>query len=714
MHVIETYFECGGFDHRFIQGGTSVYLWQLSSALTRLGQRVSIVTPAHGRLDDLRRLHDVETLDHVDEYELPIPLEPKTWGERFPARVDIPLRTTAHLLRLDGVDLYFLSNELLDQLPDRFYPAYETKGRDLVFFKPLAYQVAAVRFIRHRFAGERAIVHAHEPYYHYLMPAAFAADPTKHVVSTVQSNMPIGKSLWRPEVERLLEFLDVPPGAVPGADEPATDRSAHVVAMSQYQQLTHLHYEYPRDHVRIYDLVAEHADLVDFLSPGQRDFYTDFADTPFEQLFTLLPVAETVRRTAHKQFVGGCAVGDNWVRGELPAVDRSAVLAELGLDPALPTFFHNARHAVNHKGQVELIRAVDRVLTDGTAANFVLRCLSDAGIPDPLFHEVAAKHPGRVHLQWWRVDDDQLVRYATSADFCLFPSKFEMDTFLIAQGEAMATGAVPIATAQLGMAHFGHVADPVDGPDAATATGFAVNRSFYEDDPLLVDALADRIRRAVRLWHQRPEEYERLSRNAVDRAREFTWDRAAHAHLAAFEPLWAGHEPVLTTERLLRHGWFDLLPDGAWTDRSVADAALRLGDADAYRRCAPLTAAALTELFERAWERADFGRCARCVDLAADDHPELARRLGARLAGRCTVSDGRISYRLVHAERVELVVPDLAAPERGRPTVVRLEPDGEGFTGPLPAGAGELHLLLTLRSGRATWDRVPAGGAVSR
>ncbi|GJF31033.1 hypothetical protein KNE206_37330 [Kitasatospora sp. NE20-6] len=701
MHIIETYFDCGGFDHRLIQGGTSVYLWNLSRALADQGHRVSIVTPAHGRLDDLRRYHDLETLDHRDSYELPLVLDPQTWGDRFPAEVRIPLTTTAHRLRLEGVDLYFLSNDLLDRLPDRFYPPYSSKGHDLVFFKPLAYQVDSIRFVRAHFAGERAVVHAHEPYYHYLLPAAFRDDPDKLVVGTVQSNMPITKKVYRPKVERLLEFL--------GADVtlPAEDAglplTEHEQVMSTYQQHTHLHYEYGPGHVRVYDLVADHADLVDFLSPGHQDFYTDFADTPFEQIFTRLPVHDTVRRNAHKSFVGGCAVGDTWTGGELPAVDRAAVLGGLGLNPALPTFFHNARYAVNHKGQVELFRAVDRVLTEGLAANFVLRCISDEGIPDPYVHDVAARHKDRVHLEWQRVDERRIAEYASSSDYCLFPSKFEMDTFLIAQGEAMAAGAVPIATAQLGMAHFGHTADPLTGPGAATATGFAVDRSFTEDDPLLADALARRIHQAAALLHEQPEEYRRLRANAVANARQFTWERAARLHLDAFTPLWEGRRPVLRTEPILRHGWFDLLPEDAYTtDRdAVAAAALRLGDADTHRRCHAPDPATTRALFEAAWARADFARCAR----TADSDPALR----ARLDGRCTVEGGRVTYRLPHAERVELVEPAPAGPGRRTVTVRQLDKHGDEFTGAAPATGTELHLLLTLTGGRTTWDVVRHG-----
>lgn len=700
MHIIETYFECGGFDHRFLQGGISVYLWNLSTAFADAGHRVSVVTPAHGRLAELRASYDLETLDYEDTYELPLVLDPDTWGERFPAEVSIPLTTTAHRLRLAGVDLYFLSDELLDALPDRFYPPYDSKGHDLVFFKPLAYQVGTVRFVRARFGGEKALVHAHEPYYHYLMPAAFRTDPSKLVVGTVQSNMPITKKVYRPKVERLLGFLDAPvtlPAEEAGPTKPSV-RSA-------YQQRTHLHYEYEPGHIGVYDLVADHADLVDFLSPGHLEFYTDFAGTPFEEPFRRLPVHETVRRNAHKSFVGGCAIGERWTAPERPAVDRAAVLGGLGLDPALPTFFHNARYAVNHKGQLELFRAVDRVLAEGLAANFVLRCLSDDGIEDPYIREVVERHKDRIHLECERVAEERIMAYAASSDFCLFPSKFEMDTFLIAQGEAMAVGSVPIATAQRGMAHFGHVADPLNTPEA---TGFAVNRSFAEDDSLLADALARRIQEAAALLRERPEEYARLRANSIATARQFTWEHTARRHLDAFLPLWEGKRPVRDVPLLLRHGWFDLLPEEAYEEYgdAIAEAAARLGDADAYARCRPLDPEARRVLFEAAWARADFGRCAR----AAAGDPELRARLDARHA----IADGRLTYRLPGAARVEAVTWAEPAAAGRRGTVVhRAAETGPGeFTldlAELPNTGGELNLLLTLADGRSAWDVVRHG-----
>lgn len=695
MHIIETYFECCGFDHTFLQGGTSVYLWNLSRAFAARGHRVSIVTPAHGRLDDLRGRYEVEDLPYDDVYTLPIVLDPDVWTG-FPAEAELTLHTTAHRIRLDGVDLYFLANEYLNRLPDTFYPPYSAKGHDLVFFKPLVFQVDSVRFLRSWFGDERALVHAHEPYYHYLLPAALRDDPSKLVVSNVQSNMPIAKKVYGPKVRRLFELLDANV-ELPAPEPPSGDGAPE--AIRQYQQLTHLHYDYPPDHVAIYELTADHADLIDFLSPGQLDFYASFRDTPFERLFRRLPIARVVRRNAHKMFVGGCAISDEWLGWDPATVDRAEVLGGLGLDPALPTFFHNARYAVHHKGQVELIRAVDRVLTAGLAANFIVRCISGNGIDDPLFHEIAERHRGRLHLEWERVDERRVFSYAASADFGLFPSKFEMDTFLIAQGEAMVAGAVPIATDQRGMAHFRHA----DGP--ATSTGFAVNRSFAEDDELLTAALAGRIQEAVTLWSRDPGRYRELSTRAAAVARVFTWAHCAELHLAAFTRLWTGEPAVIPAGRALRHGWFDLLSDGQITP----DAAVEHGDSAAYERCAPLDTEAASRIFRAAWERADFAACERVVERLPDAVP---RQDLARLRSRCTLTgDGRLRYRLPHAERVELVIPT-GASSRALPEVRALRRTAPGaFEGAAPgpdAGPGAM-LLLTLDSGRVTWDEVRHG-----
>lgn len=674
MHIVEVYFESSGFDFRLLKGGISVYMWNLSRKFVAAGHRVSLVTATNGRLDYLREHYALEELPYRHAYALPLELDPLVWNGA--QRAEVALDTRAWKTTLEGIDVYFLDNEMLRRYPDTCYPPYQVKGSDIGFFKPLAFQVDCIRFIEHQFRGEPILVHAHEPYYQYLLPLAFKDDPDKIMVSTVQSNMPIDKRVYRPKLERLLGFLGVQ-SDLAAFDEPldtAAPGDPLLACMREHLPATHLYYPARADYVNLLAPILEYSDYVDFLSPGQLRFYSSFADTPFEQLFGRLAIAEVVRRNADKLFVGWCAISDAWHRFDPAGVDRDAVLRGLGLDPALPTFYHNARYAVEHKGQVELMRAIDAVLEQDRGMNFIVRCISGNGIDNPYFHEVKARYPDNVHLDWSMVSEETLMAYAGAADFSLFPSKFEMDTFLIAQGEAMLCGAVPIATAQEGTSHFGHAA-PLSDPDA---TGFAVNRSFAEDDPLLARALAARILEAATLYRSDRARYRQLAANARRVASRFTWDMAARAHLDVFER--------------------------AEAERAAGALRRRTRPAPA---CAPDTApqeaqsgAPLHAQFDAAFARADFAQCRRLA--ASLDDSALA----ARLAVRFTPGQDGEAVRYRHPEAAAVSVFARAAghaPFRR----VAMTPGADGFEAVLdgPPHDGELFFELTLHSGRVCWDR---------
>ena len=124
----------------------------------------------------------------------------------------------------------------------------------------------------------------------------------------------------------------------------------------------------------------------------------------------------------------------------------------------------------------------------------------------------------------------ELVEWALASDLCLFPSKFEMDTFLMAMGEAMAAGVVPIATAQRGMRHFGHAFDLAD----PSATGLALPRSFRINDPVLTGALCDGLRDLLRLMRDDPGRFQGLRERAVEVARQFSWRQTAEQVIEIF------------------------------------------------------------------------------------------------------------------------------------------------------------------------------------
>jgi len=541
MHVATSSFEAAGFDVELMRGGTSLYVWNLSRKLAERGHRVSVVTPAHGRVGYLRDRYDLEELAYRHEYDLPLVLDERVWRgfERAP---NPRLHTRAYHLRRDGVDFYFLANEYLDLLPRRLYPGRADEGTDLSYFKPLVFQIDAVRFIEHQFGDQVTLVHAHEPYYSYLLATVFAGRPDKPVVTTVMSNMPINQKVYRPQVEKVLGLL--------GADadlgryvDPAHVDAAARAASRQILPATHLVSGAAEDYVPFFGLVADHSVLVDFMSEGQRDFYSTFRGTPFAAHLPALAVGRAVAGNRRRFFVGGCAIADEWLDGDPTAVDREQTLRGLGLRPELCTFYHSARYSPQQKGQRELVRAVERFLDSGQVANFVVRCAVGAGSAvtsgDAYFQSVADRFPGHLYLDWGMADARQQYAEAAAADFCVYPSKFELDTFMLAQGEAMACGAVPIATAQEGTRHFGHA----EARRGRRATGLAVDRSFRDDDPQLVDQLVARFHEAVDLAGRRTREYRRLSANARAVARQYSWDRCADRHERAFARILDGRRP---------------------------------------------------------------------------------------------------------------------------------------------------------------------------
>jgi glycosyltransferase involved in cell wall biosynthesis len=540
MNIIECHFEFGGFDDHLVKGGISVYLWNLCRRFRAAGHTVTAVTAAHGLLGRLRERHDLVPLEWTADLEIPVRLDPEVW-RGHPAEVRIPVSAAAHRLRIDGIDIVVLSGGPLDDHTEAFYPPYELKGRDLSFLKPLVFQVVAARYLQDT-AAPGTVVHLHEPYYHYLVPAA-VRDRGLVTVSTVQSNMPVNKKVYGPEVRTLLAYLGVDASPADGLADPPLDAPLHR-AMRAYLPRTLLYNDYPdrpgHDYVSILGLVARAAHAVDFLSPGQLEHVVSQGGTPFEQLFAHLAVRRELHDRLDRLVVGGCAIGAEWLASTRDPDRRARTLERLGLDPSLPAVYHNARYAPQHKGQQEMFRALLRLLDEGERCNVLLHCLSPTPLDDPELAELVRRHPALVHLETGALPESELVDWATASDLCLFPSKFEMDTFLMAMGEAMACGAVPVATAQRGMRHFGHAFD-LDDPGA---TGLALPRSFRVDDPILTDAIHDGLARMLAVVREEPERMAELRARAVAVARRFTWDRTANRFLETFAACSSGAPPA--------------------------------------------------------------------------------------------------------------------------------------------------------------------------
>ncbi|WP_329214033.1 glycosyltransferase [Streptomyces sp. NBC_00683] len=543
MRITECHFEFSGFDDHLVKAGTSVYLWNLARQFRDAGHQVGAVTAAHGLLPVLREKHEVVDLDWRIEDDVPIALDPSQWPG-FPEVLTLHISARAHRITVDGIDIVLLSSELLDQYPESFYPPQELRGKDPAALKPLVFQVVAARYVRDRIPAD-TVIHLHEPFYHYLLPGLLAGHGF-HVVSTVQTNMAVNTKVYGPEVRGVLAHLGSDTSVADGLADPPLD-SYLDRAMRGFLPQTLLYQDYPErpghDYITMLGLVIRSVEAMDFLSEGQLDHALTQAETPFEQLFQQLTVRRELRSRTDQLVVGGCAIGDEWL--DVPRTDerRERTLTGLGLDPALPTIYHNARYSVQHKGQKELFRGIRRLLDGGDRCNVLLHCLAPSPPNDEDLDALARDYPELVRAVTGPMGNPELKDWAAASDFCVFPSKFEMDTFLMAMGEAMACGSIPVATAQRGMRHFLHRTDPV----AEYATGLALPRSFRVDDDLLTEAVHLGLVRMLRLWKNDPDRIATLRARATEVGRSFTWQAAAGRFLAVFAACLAGTRPADAT-----------------------------------------------------------------------------------------------------------------------------------------------------------------------
>jgi glycosyltransferase AcbS len=468
--------------------------------------------------------------------------------------------------------------------------------------------------------------------------------------------------------------------------------------------LTKLFNEYPErpghDYISLLGVVAASCDALDFLSPGQLEHVVPQADTPCEELFQHLTVRRVLRRDPRRLVVGGCAIGDSWFRAERDPRRRRQVLTGLGLDPALPTVFHNARYAVDHKGQHEMALGLRACLESGHRVNALLHCLSARPLADPILEDLVRDFPTLVRLETRPMTGEELEGWALASDLCLYPSKFEMDTFLLGMGEAMACGAIPIATAQAGMRHFGHDPVPERDPDA---TGLALPRSFRPDDPLLTQAVRDGLERMLRLLRDRPDKAAELRDRARRRARTFTWDRVAERFLAIFDDVRTGRLPEPDPVTLIDRGWWDLLSKEqlGGVREHARRVALQRGDvglaARADVRIGHDGDPTWSQLFAAARRRCDVAACQQIAE--ASGSAELITAVADR--GRATAGpDGiRVSWSFTRASRVEAAI-------EGEMSLVPLDRRQDGsYCGQLAcASAPGVALLISLGDGRSTWD----------
>lgn len=540
MHIIECHLEFSGYGDHLVKAGTSVYLWNLAQQFRAARHRVTAITAAHGLLPYLAARHTLERLDWHFEGSVPIRLDTAVWAG-FPEELELAITAEAHSFVVDDIEIILLGGNFLDAFSESFYPPAALEGKDLAWLKPLIFQVVAAQFLREQMP-RNAIIHLHEPIYHYLLPAVLASAGFT-VVSTVQTNMPVNRKVYGPEVRCLLGYLGADTASTEGLADPLLNSTLEQ-AMRAYLPRTLLYRDYPsrpgHDYISMLALIVRSAAAMDFLSQGQLHHALTQAGTPFEALFQRLAVYRELNLYSNKLVVGGCAIGDEWMHVERSPARRQRTLRALHLDPELPTILHNSRYSVQHKGQRELFRAIRQLLSEGEPCNVLLHCLAPQMPADPDLQAILHDFPTRARVSTHPMTTWQMMDWAASSDIAVFPSKFEMDTFLMAMGEAMASGAIPIATAQQGMRHFQHTFDLY----APESTGLALPRSFRVDDPELTNAVYTGMHSMLRLLREDPERVRALRSRAIEVATQFTWAGVAGRFLQIFQACLDGNSPA--------------------------------------------------------------------------------------------------------------------------------------------------------------------------
>jgi glycosyltransferase involved in cell wall biosynthesis len=703
-HVVSFAFEALAFEPRLMRGGTAGLAWNLAREYARAGHRSTVITPAHGHAHHLAAAHGATLLGSRLVCPLPLVLDPEIWADRAPLPTPT-LSTEVWHLRKEGVDVFALANHFLDLLPDDLYPANELLGRDLAYFKPLAFQTTAIAFLDSLDLGP-VQVQAFEPLFSYLVAAAYSGRADRTVMTTVAMNPSVLTRVYKPQLAASLSALGVAADLDRFDEPPADDVLGE--RMATYLRPTHQERVPGADYVSPYALVAHYSDVLDFVSSGQRSYVSAYRGAPAGLLFSRSTAARVQQATCEKQLVGGCGIPDWWLdrtTDRAAGTERADVLRRLGLDPDRPTIYHAARFDQNHKGQLELFRALDTLLAGDPEVNVLVRCATGIHgvVGQRYFVEVAERHPDSIRLAWSTVDEARLFEEAAAADFCVFPSKFEMDGFLITMAEAMACGAVPIATAQETLGHFHHSLSASD----PRRTGYSVPRSFRADDPALAAALQERLVEALRVFREDPAQHRELADRCRRLARTFHWRGAAERRLRGFEQAGSGTGPADRLETALEHGWFHLLSDDDVRRHAprIAAAAHAHANPEAYARCRPLTEAVALDMFDTAYAMGDFVACTTLT-------PRLDPTRRALLARRCETHDRgdtlRVVYRNSVAERVDLVTPVRSGPDPGSGNRY-LEPltrAGSTFSGVFPreiVGA-EPILLLGLPGGDVAWD----------
>ncbi|MFZ4285744.1 glycogen synthase GlgA [Variovorax sp. HJSM1_2] len=210
---------------------------------------------------------------------------------------------------------------------------------------------------------------------------------------------------------------------------------------------------------------------------------------------------------------------------------KAALQKALGLtlDAKAPVFGVVSR-LTSQKGLDLVLAVVPELLAMG--AQLAVQGSGDHTL-EAAFTAAAEAHPGRIAV---RLGYDEAFAHTmiAGADAMLVPSRFEPCG--LTQLYALRYGTVPVVR------HVGGLADTVvDAGDAAPGAAGAPGATGFKFGPMLPNALAGAMERAVQVFRQ-PERWAQLQQNAM--AQNFSWGTAAKQYMQLYQSILSGAKAV--------------------------------------------------------------------------------------------------------------------------------------------------------------------------
>jgi glycosyltransferase involved in cell wall biosynthesis len=492
-----------------IQGGSVGFvIWETVNHVKDKypNQEIVIPLPLSGQLENLKEKFIVNRRPEYDfSYTIPFTLNKDIWSDPgFPDSIHI--KTEVYEIIQNDISIILFSNDFANSCSKILYPFFDTKGKDIYFYKQLLYQVDCFNFITAYKKGTPKIVHIHDLNNGYLMSALLSTDKTvKSMISIIDSKM-FEQAIYEPLLIDICKTYGVDLSIRKNQNVSyLPEIISYGDGIPEFSTGTYIY----KNYLLPQHLAYTYADFVTADSPGHFQFITSYKDVELSDFYKeeIAPLANPLIQSGHFRPVP-LGLYEEWFK-VFDSLQDVTVDKYDGF-----TFLHNARFDPFHKGQFELFEAIDELCSKHSNIKFILSIVVFS--PDTVeeLKKMEQKFPGQVEI----VDDiligkrkmtkKDLAMLMKRSDFTIAPSKNSLESFCFAIGECMLFGNIPLISDQLPLQHW-LVEYPADIRDELSLP----NVNGNEKNDRLVKAIVDKIEYIINNYT--PEKIEQLRKIAA-------------------------------------------------------------------------------------------------------------------------------------------------------------------------------------------------------